>query len=46
MATYYSVDAEITASQTAWDADNVEGETAEDKIKRIGDRAVNITLEE
>ena len=40
------VDAEVTASQTAWDNDNVDGETAEEKIERIGARPVDITLEE
>jgi len=40
------VDAEITSSQTAWDNDNVEGETSEQKILRLGDRPTDITLEE
>jgi hypothetical protein len=40
------VDAEVQAAQTAWDNDNVDGETSEDKIRRIGDRPVDITLEE
>ena len=40
------VDAEVTASQTAWDNNNVDGETAEEKIERIGARPVDITLEE
>ena len=40
------VDAEVTASQTAWDNDNVDGETAEEKELRIGARPVDITLEE
>jgi len=40
------VDAEIQAAQTAWDNDNVDGETSEDKIRRLGDRPVDITLEE
>ena len=29
------VDAEVTAAQNAWDANNVEGETAEQTIERI-----------
>ena len=40
------VDAEIQAAQTAWDNDNVDGETSEDKIRRLGDRPVDTTLEE
>jgi hypothetical protein len=40
------VDAEVTASQTAWDNDNVDGETADEKIERIGARPADITLEE
>jgi len=40
------VDAIITSSQTAWDDNNVEGETSEQKILRLGDRPVDITLEE
>jgi hypothetical protein len=40
------VDAEVTASQTAWDNNNVDGETEEEKIERIGERPVDITLEE
>ena len=40
------VDAIITSSQTTWDNDNVEGETPEQKILRLGDRPVDITLEE
>ena len=41
------VDAEITASQTAWDNDNaIDGETIEQKIDRIGERPQDITLEE
>ena len=40
------VDAEVTASQTTWDNDNVDGETAEEKIERIGNRPADITLEE
>ena len=40
------VDAIITQRQTAWDNNNVEGETSQQKIERIGDRPVDITLEE
>ena len=40
------VDAEITAGQASWDADNVEGETPEFKLSRIGSRPADITLEE
>ena len=40
------VDAEITAQQTAWDNDTVEGETDQDKVRRIGSRPEDITLEE
>ena len=40
------VDAEIQAAQTAWDNNNVEGETSQQKIDRLGDRPEDITLEE
>jgi len=40
------VTAEVTAAQTAWDNDNVQGETAEQKIDRIGGRPADITLTE
>jgi len=40
------VTAEITSSQNAWDADTVEGETAEQAIERKGARPADITLEE
>ena len=40
------VDTEVQTAQTAWDNDNVDGETSEDKIRRIGDRPEDITLEE
>ena len=40
------VDAEITSAQNAWDANNVDGETAEEKIERLGARATAITLDE
>ena len=34
----------ITTAQTTWDNNNVAGETAEQKIKRLGRRPVDITL--
>ncbi len=40
------VDAIITSSQTAWDDNNVEGETSEQKILRLGNKPEDITLEE
>ena len=40
------VTAEVTSAQNAWDADNVEGETAEQKNDRLGDRPADITLTE
>ena len=40
------VDGVITQAQASWDADNVEGESAEQKVDRIGDRPVLLTLEE
>jgi len=40
------VDAEVTAAQSAWDANNVEGETAEQKEERLGSRPADITLGE
>jgi|SRR5210317_1962609 len=40
------VDAVISAIQTTWDNDNIEGESTEQKVERIGARPLNITLEE
>ena len=40
------VTAEVTSSQNAWDADTVEGETAEQAIERKGARPADITLED
>ena len=40
------VTAEVTSSQNAWDADTVEGETAEQAIERKGSRPADITLED
>ena len=38
------VTAEVDAAKTAWDNDNVEGETAEQKEARIGPKPSDITL--
>lgn len=38
------VDAEVTTIQNEWDADNEDGETADAKIERIGERPSSITL--
>ena len=40
------VSAIITDNQNSWDADNVDGETADEKVLRIGDRPADIILEE
>ena len=40
------VDGVITSSQNNWDSDNVEGESAEDKTGRIGQRPVLLVLED
>ena len=40
------VSAIVTDNQNSWDADNVDGETAEEKVLRIGDRPADIILEE
>jgi hypothetical protein len=40
------VDSVITQAQATWDADKVEGESVEQKVDRIGERPVLITLEE
>tara|TARA_R100001510_G_C7635086_1_gene193388 strand:- start:765 stop:1082 length:318 start_codon:yes stop_codon:yes gene_type:complete len=40
------VSAEVTAAQTAWDNNNVEGESADEKNMRLGERPADITLEE
>jgi len=39
------VDAVITSLQTTWDGDNVDGETADEKNLRLGERPTDITLE-
>ena len=40
------VDAEITTAQSNWDGNNVEGETNDEKILRIGAKPTDITLTE
>ena len=35
---------EIDAQQTAWDNDNVDGESSDEKIERLGAKPVDITL--
>tara|TARA_Y100000992_G_C20928524_1_gene333297 strand:- start:179 stop:496 length:318 start_codon:yes stop_codon:yes gene_type:complete len=40
------VSAEVTKAQDAWDANNVDGESADEKIDRIGDKPTDITLTE
>ena len=40
------VTATVDAAQDAWDADNVEGESSAEKIKRLGSKPADITLEE
>ena len=40
------VSAIVTDNQNSWDANNVDGETAEEKVLRIGDRPADIILEE
>jgi len=36
----------VSTSQSTWDSDNVEGESTEQKVERIGARPADITLEE
>lgn len=38
------VTAEVDAAKTAWDDNNVDGETAEEKITRLGPKPTDITL--
>ena len=38
------VNTEVTNAQNAWDADNVEGESADDKINRIGSKPTDQKL--
>ena len=40
------VSAEVTKAQNAWDADNEEGESADEKIERLGNKPADITLTE
>ena len=40
------VTAAVDATQTAWDNDNVEGESSDEKIERLGAKPADITLEE
>ena len=40
------VDAETKKSQDAWDADNVDDESADEKIERLGAKPADITLVE
>lgn len=40
------VDEAMTITQTTWDNNNVDGETAEEKKIRIGERPQSVTLEE
>ena len=40
------VTAQVDAAQDAWDADNVSGESADEKIERLGVKPTDITLVE
>ena len=40
------VTAIVDAAQDAWDANNVDGELADEKIERLGTKPTDITLEE
>ena len=40
------VDAEMKKAQDAWDADNVDDESADEKIERLGAKPADITLVE
>ena len=40
------VTAKVDAAKTAWDNDNVDGESADDKIERLGSKPSDITLVE
>ena len=39
------VTAEVNAAKTAWDNNNVEGESSDEKIERLGAKPTDITLE-
>ena len=38
--------AKVDAAQTAWDNNNVDGESSDEKIERLGAKPADITLEE
>ena len=38
------VNAAVTLAQNAWDADNVDGESADDKISRLGVKPTAVTI--
>ena len=40
------VTAQVDAYQTTWDNNNVEGESSDEKIERLGAKPADITLEE
>lgn len=40
------VTAKVDAAKTAWDNNNVEGESSDEKIARLGAKPADITLEE
>jgi hypothetical protein len=40
------VTTEVNAAKTAWDNNNVEGESADEKIARLGEKPTDITLVE
>ena len=40
------VTAKVNAAKTAWDNNNVEGESSDDKIERLGAKPSDITLVE
>ena len=44
--TGYTASAKVNAAKTAWDNDNVDGETSAEKIARIGAKPTDITLVE
>jgi len=40
------LDTELAAQRTAWDNNNVDGESSDEKIERLGERTPAITLPE
>ena len=40
------VTAQVDAAQDAWDANNVDGESSDEKIARLGEKPADITLTE